>query len=105
LFEIDFDWSGFRWIEVNDKASNVLAFSRIAKNGSEMICVFNFSPVGRKDYKIIVPPGMYQTVFATKGHSTKKMRSESDKKGSYLKVDVAPLSAMFIKKTLNEFKV
>jgi len=113
LHETDFDWSGFRWISVADKESNVLAYARKSKSGEEVICVFNFSLAERKGYKIKVAPGLYEEIFTTAKEkfggweSTNiRMRTKSDAKGeSYLNVNLAPQSAVILKKTLNCFKV
>jgi len=106
LYEIDFDWKGFRWIVVDDKNSNVLAYARRAKNGEELICAFNFSLAMRKNYKLNVPPGLYQEVFTTTYPSNKKPRTYNDAKGkSFINVDLPPLSAIILKKTLNEWTV
>jgi len=106
LYEIDFDWTGFRWVVVDDNNSNVLAYARRAKNGSELICAFNFSLAGRKGYRLNVPSGLYEEVFTTTFPSNKKMRSNTDAKGkSFITVDLPPLSAIILKKTLNEWTV
>ena len=33
LYEVDFDPSGFRWLEANDAANNVVAFARLDAKG------------------------------------------------------------------------
>ncbi len=56
LYEQDFDWSGFRWIDANDSDNSVLSFVRFAKNTDDfLIIICNFTPVVRKNYKIGVP--------------------------------------------------
>jgi 1,4-alpha-glucan branching enzyme len=113
LYEIDFNWQGFRWLQVDDKASNILAWNRRAKNGSEVICVFNFSLAERKGYRLNAPPGLYEEAFATARaeyggteYRNPKMRTETDGGGtSFIKVNLAPLSAIIIKKTLNEWTI
>lgn len=66
LYEIDFDNKGFEWIVVNDKAQNILAFNRKDNAGNEMLCVYNFSPITRENYRIGVDmPGEYEEVFST----------------------------------------
>src|SRR5437763_2243840 len=37
LWEVDFSHEGFRWLEPNDAANNVLAFMRLSKDGSRQI--------------------------------------------------------------------
>src|SRR5213076_151370 len=56
LWEVDFSHEGFRWIEPNDAMNNVLAFSRLSRDGSsELVCVANFSPVPREGYRLGLP--------------------------------------------------
>ena len=44
----------------------MIAFRRIADDGSEIIAVCNFVPVTREDYKIGVPfEGRYELLFST----------------------------------------
>jgi 1,4-alpha-glucan branching enzyme len=56
LWECDHDPSGFRWLEANDASANVVAFARYASDGScALVCVCNFSPVPRTDYRLGLP--------------------------------------------------
>jgi 1,4-alpha-glucan branching enzyme len=56
LHELDFDPSGFEWVEGGAQADNVIAFLRWdAQQQSPLLCVCNFSPVPRHDYKLGVP--------------------------------------------------
>jgi 1,4-alpha-glucan branching enzyme len=56
LYEVDFDSRGFRWLEANDAANNVLAFARVDENGEKpIVCVLNLSPVPRYDYRVGMP--------------------------------------------------
>jgi 1,4-alpha-glucan branching enzyme len=58
LYENDFDWSGFRWINANDSENSVLSFIRCAKDIENfLIIVCNFTPMVREDYVIGVPAG------------------------------------------------
>ena len=61
LHEVDFDGSGFRWIDCNDSDNSVVSLIRTAKEGREsVIAVLNFTPVPRAGYRIGVPaPGVY----------------------------------------------
>jgi 1,4-alpha-glucan branching enzyme len=55
-YEGDFDPSGFRWLEANDAANNVLAFSRLDAVGERpVVCVMNMSPVPRYEYRVGMP--------------------------------------------------
>jgi 1,4-alpha-glucan branching enzyme len=56
LHEVDFDARGFRWLEANDAANNVLAFARLDERGERpVVCVLNLSPVPRYDYRVGMP--------------------------------------------------
>src|SRR5438105_3032591 len=56
LWERDSDPSGFRWLEPNDAAANVLAFARFGAEGERaLVCVCNLSPVPRYGYRLGLP--------------------------------------------------
>ncbi len=56
LHEVDFDWSGFQWIDANDSDNSVLSFVRYAKDPADFVVVVcNLTPVVRQGYCIGVP--------------------------------------------------
>jgi 1,4-alpha-glucan branching enzyme len=56
LWQLDFDPTGFRWLEANDAANNVLAFARLGDGDTPpLVCVLNLSPVPRHDYRVGMP--------------------------------------------------
>lgn len=65
LYQIDFDWSGFQWIDFSDADSGILAFIRKGKNDYDsVVCIFNFTPQVHYDYYIGVPKeGKYRILF------------------------------------------
>ncbi|HXQ27387.1 MAG TPA: 1,4-alpha-glucan branching protein GlgB [Candidatus Acidoferrales bacterium] len=67
LHEVDFEWSGFEWLEVDDAASSVLSFVRRARNPEDfVVAVCNFTPVVRESYRVGVPrPGFYREILNT----------------------------------------
>ena len=66
LWEIDYSWEGFNWISNDDYAQSIISFRRINKAGDEIICVCNFVPVDRNDYRIGVPvAGNYKKIFSS----------------------------------------
>jgi 1,4-alpha-glucan branching enzyme len=67
LWELDFSPDGFRWIDPNDADNNVISFFRTtADNKRHLVCVCNFSPVPRHDYRLGLPaPGGYIEVLNT----------------------------------------
>jgi 1,4-alpha-glucan branching enzyme len=65
LYEEDFNWTGFTWIDANDSDNSVFSFMRNAKASDEFIVVIsNFTPVVRYNYRVGVPrAGYYQEVL------------------------------------------
>jgi 1,4-alpha-glucan branching enzyme len=56
LHEVDFEPTGFRWLEPNDAANNVLAFARLSADGErQLVCALNLSPVPRYGYRLGMP--------------------------------------------------
>jgi 1,4-alpha-glucan branching enzyme len=56
LFEVDFDGSGFQWIDCNDSENSVVSFVRRARDGADyVIAIVNFTPVPRDGYLVGVP--------------------------------------------------
>jgi len=56
LHQVDFDPSGFRWIDCNDNENSVVSIVRYARNRDDfVVLVFNFTPVPRMQYRIGVP--------------------------------------------------
>jgi len=67
LWEQDFDWPGFRWINPNDSENSVLSFLRFPVTGGRPVaCVANLTPVPRHDYRIGLPqPGRWAEILNT----------------------------------------
>ncbi|GIW88813.1 MAG: 1,4-alpha-glucan branching enzyme GlgB [Isosphaeraceae bacterium] len=67
LHQVDFDWTGFEWLELHDWENSVLAFLRRGKKpADEVVVVCNFTPVVRRDYRIGVPrAGFYRELLNT----------------------------------------
>ena len=56
LFEHDFSWDGFEWIDLHNGEQSILAYMR--KGSSEedrVVCVFNLTPTPREGYRLGVP--------------------------------------------------
>jgi 1,4-alpha-glucan branching enzyme len=67
LRELDLSHEGFQWIDFHDRDQNVFCFARRGHAPeSTLVCVFNFSPVPRTDYRVGVPRyGHYAEVLNT----------------------------------------
>jgi 1,4-alpha-glucan branching enzyme len=60
LHEVDFDPSGFRWIDCHDNENSIVAFIRMARDPLDLVAmIFNFTPVPRAQYRIGVPEAGY----------------------------------------------
>ncbi|MCI0418746.1 MAG: 1,4-alpha-glucan branching protein GlgB, partial [Acidobacteria bacterium] len=58
LYEVDFHYMGFEWIDFHDSDNSIVTFLRRAKNPDDFVVfVFNFTPVVREGYRIGVPTG------------------------------------------------
>jgi 1,4-alpha-glucan branching enzyme len=60
LWEQDFEWTGFSWIDANDSDQSVLSFLRLPADqdgGRPLACIANLTPVPREGYRIGVPRG------------------------------------------------
>ena len=52
----DFDAEGFQWIDCNDADKSIIAFIR-KDAGQQLVCILNFTPVVRENYRIGLPMG------------------------------------------------
>ena len=67
LHQVDFESSGFEWIEANDAAASVISFLRRGRDPEDFVLVVcNFTPVVREEYRVGVPrPGYYREILNT----------------------------------------
>ncbi|MDE7390556.1 MAG: 1,4-alpha-glucan branching protein GlgB [Lachnospiraceae bacterium] len=66
MYQNDYDWNGFRWVALDDSEKSIIAFRRIANDGSEVLVVCNFQPVTRENYRVGAPVyGVYEQVLNT----------------------------------------
>jgi 1,4-alpha-glucan branching enzyme len=55
LWELDSEPTGFRWLIVDDRDANVLAFARFSAQGEPLVMVANLSPVPRPAHRVPMP--------------------------------------------------
>jgi len=56
MHEVDNSWQGFHWIDCHDSDHSALSWIRRAKNSDDfLVCVFNFTPVVRENWRLGVP--------------------------------------------------
>jgi 1,4-alpha-glucan branching enzyme len=67
LHRLDFDHTGFSWLEANDSDHGTLAFMRHGGNpGDEVVVICNFTPIPRENYRTGVPAnGTWQEILNT----------------------------------------
>ncbi|MCG3119444.1 MAG: 1,4-alpha-glucan branching enzyme GlgB [bacterium] len=65
LYEVDYSWEGFQWIDFQDADASLVSFFRRGKNPEEvLVFACNFTPIIRKNYRIGLPlPGFYREVL------------------------------------------
>ncbi|MCC6263068.1 MAG: 1,4-alpha-glucan branching protein GlgB [Bryobacterales bacterium] len=65
LHQVEFHWSGFEWIDINDVESSVITFLRRAEDRNDFLVVLcNFTPAVRHGYSVGVPEGgIYAEIF------------------------------------------
>ncbi len=110
LHEVDFDWTGFQWINPSDYENSVISFVRKGKDPADfLVCVFNFTPMIREGYTVGVPEtGMYDVVFnsdsAFYGGSnaglptTEALPGEWHGLPAHTSLTLPPLGALFLKR-------
>ena len=67
LYEVDFHYSGFEWVDFHDVQSSIIAFLRRGRDPKDFILICcNFTPVPRRGYEFGVPEeGFYQEILNT----------------------------------------
>ena len=65
MYELDHEWNGFEWINADDKEHSIYSFIRKSSDGKKcLVCVMNFTPVARPDYRVGVPQaGSYRLIL------------------------------------------
>ena len=110
LYQIDFDWQGFEWLDANDADNSVFSFARRGKKPEDLLLfVLNATPVVREGYRIGAPqPGFYEEILNTDAAiyggsnvgNLGKVRAESIPHLGHphsLNLTLPPLGALFLK--------
>lgn len=64
--ELDQSPNGFAWVETENAEESVLAFERIAQDGSRILAVMNATPVPRMGYRVgVVREGYWREILNT----------------------------------------
>lgn len=109
MHENDYDWDGFQWVALDDYQHSVIAFRRIANDGSEILVVCNFQPVQRDNYRVGVPvAGIYEEVFNSESTEfggcgvlnsgeIKSKRIKDHQLNNSIEITLPPLGVMYFK--------
>jgi 1,4-alpha-glucan branching enzyme len=66
LHQVDYQPTGFSWIDCDDAAHSIISLVRRAEDGDEVLAIFNFTPVVREGYRMGVPrAGRYRELVNT----------------------------------------
>ncbi|MEN8097989.1 MAG: 1,4-alpha-glucan branching protein GlgB [Chloroflexota bacterium] len=64
LYEIDFDWAGFDWIDYADHDRSIVSFQRKSSTEENVIVVSNFTPTTYNYFRLGVPAsGTYRAIL------------------------------------------
>jgi 1,4-alpha-glucan branching enzyme len=65
LYQVDFHYAGFEWVDFRDVEHSVICFLRRAEDPSDyLLFCCNFTPVPRVNYEVGVPHnGVYREIF------------------------------------------
>ena len=65
LYEVDFQWWGFEWIDFSDAEHSIVSFVRRAKRREDyLVFICNFTPAPHWNYRLGMPvAGVYREIF------------------------------------------
>lgn len=75
LYEDDYNWNGFQWINCDDASRSIFSFVRMSRNGrNNLLFVCNFTPVAYENYRVGVPcSGRYTLLLDEKNGLAEKL--------------------------------
>ena len=109
LWDDDHTWEGFQWMDADNAEQGILSFLRKSRDGEMILCILNFRPESRENWRAGVPAaGVWKEILSSDdvrfGGSGKRnprrihtTRIASQGKKYSLRVTVPPLGGTFIK--------
>ncbi|MFZ0565714.1 MAG: 1,4-alpha-glucan branching protein GlgB, partial [Chlamydiales bacterium] len=107
LWERDFDFTGFEWVNFSDVDNSVLSYRRKASVDYELLCVHNFTPTYHADYFLQLPRiQSIHEVFNSdeekyggsgKKNSTIECVKDKENQTEGVRLQLAPLATMIFK--------
>ena len=102
FYERDDNWSGFEWINADDKDRNIFTYKRRNNLGKEIIVLLNFSFSSWDNYYVYVEDGEYEVLFHSDdvkyGGSTKVGKKTIKVINSTMIINVPPISGIYLRK-------
>lgn len=102
LYENDQNWSGFKWISVNDADHNIFAYERISKNQEKILIILNFASISWNNYIFNIENGEYEIILDSEDLAYGGFSYRTNKKyfitNGQISIDLLPCSALIIKK-------
>ena len=98
LYQRDDDWSGFEWLVVEDNEHSILIFIRRDAEGGELLCAFNFTPVGHEPYRVplLRPYVLTQAISNVDLREISGVLSQQDAYGNeYVDIALSPYEAVY----------
>ncbi len=110
LWQSDWSWEGFHWIDADDRDRSIIAFARFNREGDKLISILNLTPVERRGYVCnVFDAGTYREIlnsddvrFGGNGLlnpgplRTKKNKSVPEGFAGALTLDLPPMSAVLL---------
>jgi len=110
LHQIDFEHSGFEWIDFHDSDNSVIAFLRKGKTADDhVVVVCNFTPIVRHGYRVGVPEmGFYREILntddvkfggsgATNGPGRQALANPWQGQAHHVELTLPPLGVVYLK--------
>ena len=109
LWDDDHTWEGFQWMDADNAEQGILSFLRKSRDGEMILCILNFRPESRENWRAGVPAaGVWKEILSSDdtrfGGSGKRnprrihtTKIASQGKKYSLRVTVPPLGGTFIK--------
>jgi 1,4-alpha-glucan branching enzyme len=102
FYERDDNWSGFEWLNADDKDRNIFTYKRRNNLEEEIIVLLNFSNACWDNYYVYVEDGEYEILLHSDdiqyGGSTKLESSKIQVINGTMIINVPPISGIYLRK-------
>ncbi|MFA6947975.1 MAG: 1,4-alpha-glucan branching protein GlgB [Eubacteriales bacterium] len=98
LWDTDFSWDGFKWLEADAADDNVIIYERFSRDGGRLIAAVNFSGAPRYNYPVYID-GDWICAFSSDEErfgGGGRVKREYTGEDGVIKLDMPPLSAIYL---------